>query len=104
MKTYFKCVWVNKATLLGYISSLLSTALLLSDVFLDTPTMFIGVVLGEIGIATLALTLFGLHTLHAYHRATLILIHDRIFSSTLQTSYCTRVGIKLAQKEHGSPT
>jgi hypothetical protein len=99
MRTYLKCVWWNKFTLIGYVCSLFG----LITICYDFGLLIEGFLIFWLGLGIAAATLFGRITLSNYHWAVLQLQEEK--SSSVQkaigmAAYCNKVGLVGALKEY----
>lgn len=107
---YFRCCYANKATLIGYVGTLLSIiSIFITALLLPHPA---GVDFGEIYViegaclfaffCTNAMTLFGTETLDAYKRTTYDLNRYGYDPKLVEyyRAYCSIVGARLALRDY----
>lgn len=100
--TYWRCVYANKFTLIGYIALMLSVIL-----FGSLPVgnlRLISFIAFEVGFLLSGCSVFGIFTVKAYRSVINSYqkygyVDERLIDSVLLKSYCGRVGSKLALED-----
>ncbi|MBI2632778.1 MAG: hypothetical protein HYW78_00085 [Parcubacteria group bacterium] len=99
---YLKCVWVNKATLWGYI---LLVSFSVQMIFTSSWWRLLGMICLYISITLLGMTLGGIQTYVAYKMTRRAICRNgkekyKLFMPDFYT-YCGIKGVRLAEKEAG---
>lgn len=99
MRTYLKCVWVNKFAFVGCVMTPLSIWIgEFSNISLLMELMFACVF--SFSIICLVSTLGGYYTYRTYCRAYEIFNRGFLVPENFKRHYCNRVAVELAEREY----
>jgi hypothetical protein len=109
LRDYAKCVYANKATLVGYASLTANVLLSMLEkhgiINLSLGAQSLESSLQITTVALLTVTRFGLDTLNSYYKTKKHISNnlniDSLFELKFSRAYCNRVGVRLAVKEAG---